>query len=399
MNPWFVRAFGWVAVGCLASGTAAFAGLVDDFEDGNDTGWTRYAPLAAFGAGATVTYPEGWYRIQAGASPAPALLGPQRAGSIRVDQPYGRLRVAADITAWSVEVHQSVGVFGRLKDVGLGTTKGYTFNYNSQSGYFQLTRVTNESPERTVDESPWRLDPAGRYRMIFTAVGDLLLGQAFATTNLTVPVHSLFGQDAAYDTGSAGVFAFALNAGTGIDARFDNYEVGPAPEVVRATVLTVSPRPGEVPTVAVDSVTVKLADLETAIDPGSFRLEVDGAEVGPLDRVGSDRLTLLTWSPAEPLAVDRRHTVRLTFSDEQGPQAFVWSFGSGAEPGGGPELLGGSAPEGPFEVEAAATHDAGGRRFTVPVNGATRFYRLRDGVGRTLETIVVGGGQVVIGYR
>lgn len=382
----------------LFHGTRLFGAVTDNFDDGNDAGWTRYTPLAAFGAGATMTFPGGWYRIQAPPSPAPGLLGPQRAGSIRTDQPYSRVRVSADITAWSVDVHQSVGLFARMKDVGLATTKGYTFNYNSQSGYFQLTRVNNESPERTVDESPWRIDPAGSYRMVLTAVGDLLLGQAYASTNLTVPVHSLFGQDTVFDTGSAGVFAFALNAETGIDARFDNYEVAAAPEVVRATLLTVSPRPGERPAAPIASVVVKLVDLETSVNSDTLRLEVDGVAAGPLERLAPDLVTLLTWTPSTPLAADKPHTAKLTFSDEKGPQEYVWSFGP-PPAASSLELVGAGRPEGVYETEKAAVHDAAARRFTVPVAGTTRFYRVRDSVARTLKSIAVSGGNAVVEYQ
>src|SRR5262249_36264177 len=57
--------------------------LFDDFNDGNDDGWTRYSPLAPFGAPGTFSFPSGGYRIQAAPSPDLAALGPGRAGSAR----------------------------------------------------------------------------------------------------------------------------------------------------------------------------------------------------------------------------------------------------------------------------------------------------------------------------
>src|SRR5438045_8216546 len=57
----------------------------DDFNDGNDNGWTRYDPLGDAGVGpqATFTFPDGGYRIRATKSPLlPAQAGVARAGSV-----------------------------------------------------------------------------------------------------------------------------------------------------------------------------------------------------------------------------------------------------------------------------------------------------------------------------
>ncbi len=40
----------------------------DDFEDGNDTGWTRFAPLAPLGV-TSYTFPGGGYRLSCNPSP------------------------------------------------------------------------------------------------------------------------------------------------------------------------------------------------------------------------------------------------------------------------------------------------------------------------------------------
>src|SRR2546430_9566807 len=69
-----------VALCCLLS-LGARAQISDNFDDGNDGGWTRYDPLAPFGAPATFSFPNGGYRIQAPASPDPVVLGTGRAGS------------------------------------------------------------------------------------------------------------------------------------------------------------------------------------------------------------------------------------------------------------------------------------------------------------------------------
>src|SRR5580765_2305954 len=60
------------------------AQLSDDFNDGNDDGWTRYDPISTggFPAQNQWTFPSGGYRLQAAATPS-APLGPGRVGSLR----------------------------------------------------------------------------------------------------------------------------------------------------------------------------------------------------------------------------------------------------------------------------------------------------------------------------
>jgi hypothetical protein len=55
----------------------------DDFNDGNDAGWTRYDVLQPFGLGATYSFPDGnSYSIDAEMNYVAPQLGGGRAGSI-----------------------------------------------------------------------------------------------------------------------------------------------------------------------------------------------------------------------------------------------------------------------------------------------------------------------------
>ena len=382
----------------LAMGTGPTFAQSDNFDDGNDAGWTRYTPLAPFGGGARYSFPDGRYRIEGAPSPAPELVGQQRAGSLRADQTYTRTRVAVDITAWSTEMNQSVGLVARITQLGLGTTQGYTFNYNSISGFHQLNLVLNEAPARAINESVCKLDPTHTYRLVFTAVDNSVLGQVFASTNLTVPLHSVFGLDDMHPSGNAGVFVYALNATGAIDARFDNYEASPPPAQVRATLLTLKPRPDEQPAEPIDAVIVRLADLETSARPETIRLEVDGARVEPLGIDGTLPTTTVTWMPSSPLAADQPHRGKVTFSDETGPQVFEWRFGAPA-PAAVITLVVASRPEGPYTIETAAVHDEAMRQFTVPVRSQPQFFRTQDGVARTLKVTSLGTGKAVLGYE
>lgn len=387
-----------LALFVVALGRAAAFGFTDNFDDGNDTGWTRYSPLAPFGGGASYSYPSGAYHIEAPISPVPEVLGPQRAGSVRADQIYTRTRAAVDITAWSTNMNQSVGLIARVTDLGLGSTKGYTFNYNSFSGYFQLNLVLNEAAAKAIDESPWKLDPSKNYRLVFTLVGSNILGQAFAPDNLAVPLHSVFSQDDSYPSGSAGVFAYALTALGGIDARFDTYEASAATEPVRATALSFSPHPGESPVNPIDTLTVRLADIETTLNPGSIRLEVDGAPATSLDITPTPPTTLVTWMPPTVLDPSQSHTAKVTFSDGTGPQSFEWHFGAPAAPTAA-TLVVASRPEGPYTTDATAILDAANRRFTILLQPEPRYFRMQDTVARTLKSMSLTGGKAVVTYE
>lgn len=385
--------------GFLGAALAA-AAVTDDFNDGNDDGWTHYSPLAAFGSGAAYSFPEGAYQIVGPGSPAAELLGVQRAGSLRADAPYLRARVAVDITRWSTNINQSVGLIAHAGDLGLGTTRGYTFNYNSFSGYFQINLVANEQAARAINESLFRLDPSQTYRLIFTVAGGNLLGQAFATTNLSVPLHSVIGQDGTYGSGIAGVFAFALNALTGIDARFDNYAADSVPDPVRAALLEVTPTPDARPEAPIESVAFQLGDMETFVDPGSVQLEVDGAEASPLVQERAGNVLMARWTPDAPLAPSTPHRAKLTFADEQGTRSYEWTFGApGGDPAGSIALVGAEQPGGPYVVETAAAHDPGTKRFTVAVGAAPRFFRVRDTVARRLTGVSLASGKAVIAYE
>lgn len=375
------------------------AGLAqtDDFNDGNDTGWLHYTPLASFGAAAKFTFPTGAYRIAAAGSPDAATFGPQRAGSLRPTPGYTRVRAAADLVAWNNDVNQSVGLIARVTNLGLGTTQGYTYNYNTRSGYHQLNLVLNEAPARQINESPYRINTGSHYRMVFTLAGNLILGQMFSATNSTVPIHSVFAIDDTHANGTAGVFAFALDAAGAIDGTFDNY-AAEVPGKVRATLLDSAPAAGEVPSVPTENVLVRLVSLETAIKPESIRLEVDGTQVEFELLTDSDPVLILAYAPPAALDPAVTHTAKVNFSDDDGPQTFQWTFGA-PPPTAPATLLSATAVDGVFATEPSAVLDTTAHTFTVPVSGAARFFRVSDASARTIRKVAVQGGSAVISFE
>ncbi len=375
----------------LASGPVLLA-QSDDFNDGNDTGWTRYTPLAPFGTGGSFSFPSGAYRITAPASPNPEVLGPARTGSLFPTTTFRRVQVEVDLFGWDNSLTQSVGVFARAADLGLGTTTGYTYNYNILSGFHQINMVLNEAAARVVNESAYRLNPDHRYRMIFTAVENKFLGRIYSSTNSTVPVHSLFGLDDTHSSGRSGVFVFAIDPFSRLDARFDNY-VTSVPGNIRATLLDSVPAAGEIPANPIPSVVVRLAHVETSIQPASIRLTVDGQEVG-FESFELDSILTLTHTPGADLDPAQPHQASVRFQDGQGEQSFSWTFGTPAAVA--PRLLAAARIQDPFQPEAGATLDATAKSFTAPLSGEQRFYRVQDATARTLKSVTTSGNKVTI---
>lgn len=384
-----------LAVAGLLTQTSAIQAQSFSFDSGNDTGWTRYEPLKAFGIGASFTFPAGAYRIQMNPPPDTAVFGPARAGSFFPAAQFERVQVEADVFGWDDSQVQSVGLVARAANLGAGTTTGYTFNYNARSGFHQITLVNDELPAAQVNESQFRLNAEHRYRFVFTAAGDLLLGRVYASTNLTVPLHSVAGRDGSHRSGRTGVFAFAIEDTSRIDGRFDNVAVS-VPGKVRAAFLDAAPAPGEVLGEPAASVVVRLAHLETAVLTDTIRLEVDGKSAA-FELVDLDPILILTHTPDAPLDPAKSHAGRIRFSDADGEQSVSWTFGAPAP--AGPTLLGAPLLDGPYTVDTTGTIDAVAGTLSIPVPTTTRYYRLSGTGTPTISSVSQTGGVLRLTFR
>lgn len=205
-------------------GTAAVT-ITDDFNDGNDTGWTRESSLAAFGAGGVFTFPGGnTYQVFAPASPAPAL-GPARVGTVRYDQSYTSFFVQADVLDWDAgNADMAMGLIGRGDNFGLGTTTGY-FLALSANGDFNINRTTAEAPSTLAGGTTVTLDVNAAYRMTFSGEGSILTAQLFNLTDLVTPIATVTSADATYSSGFSGLFVYdgSAAANRSATAVFDNY--------------------------------------------------------------------------------------------------------------------------------------------------------------------------------
>jgi hypothetical protein len=209
--------------------------ILDDFNDGNDTGWTRSSPLSPFGAGGTFSFPGGnSYSILAPVSPAPGTVGPGRAGSFRGDGTYTDFGISVDVLDWNpAEPDTIIGVLARTSNIGLGTTNGYGALLDV-SGSFFLQVIAGEAGTTLVSQNVAGLTPSANYRIVFEGVGQNLSAQLYDLANPLVPLASLNSTNATYSSGVNGVFVFdSSTAGNHTaQATFDNYLSVPEPSSV-----------------------------------------------------------------------------------------------------------------------------------------------------------------------
>lgn len=203
--------------------------IEDDFNDGNDSGWERYAPLAALGAPATFSFPGGsGYRVQSPPSPNAALAGPARAGAHRASALYEAFRVEVDLIDWNNGLEQDIGVLGSLGEVGLGTTNGYAFSYDTGGEGLFISVLSGEQPD-TLGSASVTLIPGESYRMVFQGFFDVeefygqLCGEIFSLDDLETPLATVFGSNFDYPSGTCGIFTNSTADGGRTDATFDNY--------------------------------------------------------------------------------------------------------------------------------------------------------------------------------
>jgi len=214
-------------------------GQSDDFNDGNDNGWTHLDLSAAGQAPSIYTFPPDGtggkaYRIF---SPAPSAtnVGPARTFSYRADATYANFTVTVDFVAWDTNLFQAFGVLVRGTNVGLGRTEGYVFNCNpiqtpgTPGGQLQINRITGEQPT-TMAIAAISLNPNRKYRLVATGSGGYLAGKLFDIADLSAAVASVDVVDQTYSSGLVGLFNYSLayrnqhtNATSNADCTFDNF--------------------------------------------------------------------------------------------------------------------------------------------------------------------------------
>ena len=216
--------------GCLLATSLPGAPVQsDNFNDGNDTGWIRYDPIAAAaGPQATWSFPSGGYRIQTAVSPAPGQVGPGRAGSLRPES-YTDFYLAVDILNWDDSLDQSIGILARITDIGLGATDGYAMTYQVRGHDISITRFTDEDTSggdvRLTGVNDVMLVPGHSYRLVFIGKGSQLIARVYELPDTLNPILDASGTDSTYPGGQGGLIVFDnTSTGSGLtDATFDNF--------------------------------------------------------------------------------------------------------------------------------------------------------------------------------
>src|SRR5688500_7163386 len=109
----WARLFAGVSLGLFVGAAGAAPIVSDDFNDGNDDGWTRFDPnlvslqgipgqFASFDASGNA------YRIQSFSSGFPS--SPSRAFAYRADQAYTDFRVTTDLVGFNANLDQRLGI-------------------------------------------------------------------------------------------------------------------------------------------------------------------------------------------------------------------------------------------------------------------------------------------------
>jgi hypothetical protein len=202
----------------------------DDFEGGISPNWLEYDPIADSGLGGVATFStpgNNSYRIQTSPSPAPTVVGPGRAGSIRTDFDYENFYISVDIVNWDNTRDQNIGILARLGEIGLGTTDGYAMTYQVQANDIAISGFTDEDPATpgvvpTIGNDSVTFIPGESYRMVFIGQRQQLTARVYQLPDLDTPLADITGNDINFTAGECGLITFS-EGNDSTDVTFDNY--------------------------------------------------------------------------------------------------------------------------------------------------------------------------------
>ncbi len=207
----------------LAGVTGEAGAQSDDYEDGNDDGWTQFHPLAAAAVPSPFSFPGGAYQLAVGPSPSVGVAGPSRASAFRLDQTYARFCVMVDVLDFTAGEETSITLLARVQpNPAAGAVNGLALSYQTKDKDFEINRITNEAPARRSLRVPVTLDPGRDYRFVFSGNGGVLFGRIYDLANLAIPVVEVVGSDASLISGGTGIAVFS-DENARAYAQFDNF--------------------------------------------------------------------------------------------------------------------------------------------------------------------------------
>lgn len=330
------RAFSAALALCLLVGLPyQAASQSDNFDDGDDVGWTRYDRTGT----AAFSFPSGGYHIEgvyAGSTPL--------VFSTRSDV-YTNFYAAVDLVAWDdntmTNARSAIGLAFRATDIGFGTTKSLVAYWTPAingggNRLFSIFYIWNDTPLAAVAATIVTLEPTNTYRMVVTGVGDFLEGKVYDLKDLTKPVAYIAGHLTglgleAFDlppSGKCGLFLFSRN-NTTVNVTCDNYiaaEFDPGIVPAPATPHPIPGTPQVVNRVPVsdknfhppaNGISFTATTLGgNAIDPSGIHLMLNAVDVSPILIIsGSTNSRSVSYNG---LAGNKLYQARITLTETGG---------------------------------------------------------------------------------
>ncbi|MCP4848512.1 MAG: hypothetical protein GY899_11260 [Verrucomicrobiaceae bacterium] len=213
----------------LGAGTAQ----IDNFDDGNDNGWSHFDPISLAIGSSWVVFDasSNALNIKAAGQNLNPALGPSRGAAFQQNI-YSDFWVSVDIVDWDPAQRQAIGILARIQpNPSLGDAHGYLLSYQPQENDIQITRLVGEQPAGYIGDDPElspRPQPDEGVRLIFTGTGNTLTGRAYSISDPDVLLAESSGTDDSFTEGISGVLAFDFSpsANSPINATFDNYVAG-----------------------------------------------------------------------------------------------------------------------------------------------------------------------------
>jgi hypothetical protein len=216
----------------------------DDFNDGNDVGWTHYSPLEPFDFGADYSFPNGnSYQIDVPGNYIVPEIERGRAGSMVTGSNYSDFRITVDVLGWNDGREYVFGPIARASTPGLGTTNGYLLLLHASDHDFQLLRIEGEAPaDEELGTADIEMPPERQFRIVYSGLGPQLSAMVYNLNNLSTPLGA-FTADTEnylpppapepYTTGQVGLIVAQADGptdpapppGAPYAATFDNFRV------------------------------------------------------------------------------------------------------------------------------------------------------------------------------
>ncbi len=217
----------WLVV-CMAAATAAQGSVSDDFADGEEAtpAWLHYAPVpgTSFDASSTA------YQLVVPATGNP--LEPARAASLREEESFRDVAVAADLLAFDGLPGHAYGIVARGSAAAAPARDGYALLLRA-AGELALVQIAG-GVATPLASLPVALDTGGDYRLVLSVAGSAparLTGELYALADLASPLATVRHADTLAPVLTTGFTGVAVEDASALQdqplgASFDDFFAG-----------------------------------------------------------------------------------------------------------------------------------------------------------------------------